>query len=197
MSYRGKNDRNPGRPKLRTVPRHIYKRAEETINYLMEQDGYCPLTKRDFALIMAERYGQSWLKPADGTPDHRLVSEVCTLTREQEGDPVAASICAGYVVAYSTVHGGLVLVDPSGDMSYEHQVKFLAGDLQRQQQHKTENRRRCVIWEAATRNAAENKDIDLALLISNIKRDIEVTGFVSDSLVEEYGGALRERGLVG
>lgn len=186
----------PSRPKLRTVPRHIYKRAEETIEYLMEQDGYCPLTKRDFALLMAERYGTQWLKPGDGTPDHRLVSEVCTLTREQEGDPVAAAICSGYVVAYSSVHGGLVLVDPSGDMSYEHQVKFLGGDLLRQQQHKTENKRRITIWKAAAENALENGDHDLGLLISNIRHDIEVTGFVGDGLVEEYMKALHNRGML-
>lgn len=189
--------RNPnGRPKLRTVPHHIYKRAGEVIEYLMEQDGYSPLTKRDFALLMAERYGTSWLAPSDGRPDHRLVSEVCTLTREQDGNPIASAICCGYVVAYSSVHGGLVLVDPNGDMSYEHQVKFLGGDLLRQQSHKTENRRRCVIWEAAAKNALKNGDHDLGLLISNIRHEIDRFGFVSDTLINEYVKAINARGLL-
>ena len=108
----------------------------------------------------------------------------------------ARAICSGYVVAYSSTHGGLVLVDPDGAMSYEHQVKFLGGDLLRQQQHKTENRRRVTIWEAAAKNALSNGDHDLGLLISNIRHDIEVTGFVSDALIDEYLGSLKERGLL-
>lgn len=183
-----------GRPKFRKS-RNLYKRTQEAIEFLMEEDGYSPHTKKDFAYVMASRYGEGWLN-VQGQPDHRLVGDVCTLTREQEGDPVARSICSGYVVSYSSHHGGLVLVDPDGDMSYQHQVKFLLGDSMRQKQHKTENRRRVTIWRAASKNAIATGDYDLGLIISSMAHEIETTGFISDSLIDEYVKALSARGLM-
>ena len=183
-----------GRPKIR-YSRDLYKRATEAIEYLMEQNCFFEGSKQDFAMLMAERYGTSWLK-ADGKPDRRLVEDVCNLTRDQEGDAVAQATLAGYMIGYADNHGGLVLLDPSGEQPYHHQLLWLNGDNLRQRCHKTENRRRASVWKAARDAAFREGDLDVGLLIGQIEREIETTGFLSDSLSAEYERLLRERGLV-
>lgn len=183
------------RPKIRHVPRHVYKRAEEAVEFMMEANCLYEGSKQEFAEAMADRFGASWLT-RDGKPDRRLVEDVCTLTREQEGDPTAYAICQGYVVAYSGPKGGMVMYGDDGEIPLMHLLLTLNGDALRQQCHKTENRRRGTIWSTAARACLNDGDHDLGLLLSQMEHEIDRTGFVSDGLVQEFQSALKQRGLV-
>lgn len=162
-----------------------YRRAEEAIEYLMEQGCITDLSKRDFATVMAARYGKMWLR-TDGTGDARLVGEVCNLTRDQAGDTLAASMFGGFVVTYAPSIGGMVLFDPQGEMSFEGLLHMLSGDIQRQQAAKTTNRRRVANWNAVGHQALTNGHADLGRICFQIEREIEAGGVASDSLVVEF-----------
>lgn len=172
----------------------LLRRATEAIEFLMENDGYSPLTKAEFAGALAGRFGRVWLR-ADGTPNRRLVEDVANLTRDQHGDIEAEIACAGYIVSYSPVKGGMTLVGLDGNMDLPHLLKMQAGDVLRQQNAKTINRRRVAIWKEASRAAHRAGDFDLAACLSQIENEIDTTGFVSDSKSNEFLQLLRVRGI--
>jgi len=164
----------------------LYQRAEEVIGYLFENNCATDLSKNEFAIALAARYGhRTWLL-GDGTGNGKLVTEVCALTRDQALDPSAADICAGFQVTYSPNLGGMVLVDPTGEMSIEASLHILKGDLQRQQVTKTVNRRRVSNWNAVGHQALSSGLPDLARIAFQIEREIDSSGVCSDSLVDEF-----------
>lgn len=158
----------------------LYKRAQEAIEFLMECNGHTTLTKQEFAEALAVRFSSEWKR------GRKLVEEVCTLTRDQDQDPYAASICGGYVIAYAPNIGGMTLLDPSGNLSFKHLLHMLAGDLSQQQKAKTVNRRRVNDWNALGHQALNSMQPDLGRIAFQIEREIEATGFVSDLLVEDF-----------
>lgn len=174
----------------------LYRRCEEAIEFLIDCDGHTVLSKEEFAVAMAARYGRMWLKP-NGTGDRRLVEAVANMTRDQEmpGNEMVRQFCGGYVVAYAPNLGGMTLLDPSGELSLVHQLHMLSGDLQRQQSIKTMNRRRLSYWRAAADNAFKTGDAGLARLLNQIENQIDTSGLVTDSLVAEYMKALASRGV--
>ncbi len=175
-----------GRPE-RFQPRKIalYQRAQEAIDFLMECDGRTQLSKQDFAVVMSQRHGRAWLK-SNGDGDRQLVSDICNLTRDQGIDLVAERKFQGYVIAYSPSIGGMVLFDPSGELSFESMLFMLAGDMQRQSATATINRRRVSYWNAAGHQAINAGEADLGRLCFQIEREIESTGFAADSLVADF-----------
>jgi hypothetical protein len=179
----------PGRSKF-----VMYERAREAIEYLMECQGHTPLSKREFADEMANRYGRPWIT-SGGQPDRRLVSDVCNLTRDQDHDPTARELFGGYMIAYAPNSGGMVLIDPSGEMALHHHLHFLAGDVQMQQKAKTVMRRRISDWKAAALSAMSSGDYDLGRLLSQAENEIDRSGFISDTLVVLYLKALTARGV--
>jgi len=173
----------------------LYQRAQEAIEFLIECNGHTTLTKDAFATTMASRYGRKWLR-MDGRGNRRMVEEVMNLTRDQDIDQVAASLLGGFVVAYAPNLGGMTLIDPTGEVTLDHQLHMLSGDLQRQQATKTINRRRIAYWKAAGECAMRAGDFKLGRLLSQVENEVNATGFVSDNLVAEYMAALGARGLV-
>lgn len=176
-----------GIPKL-----DLYQRAEEAIGYLIEndnvflsgEDGERP-TKREFAQVMAVRHGRQWLL-GDGTGNHKLVSDICRMTRKQEDDPFAAAICSGFVIAYGTIQGGIVLIDPDGELTPVASVAILSGDCLQQQQAKSVNRSRVTIWNAFGHQCQNSGKKDLARICFQAEREIDQSGVISDDLVAEF-----------
>lgn len=174
----------------------LYQRAQEAIEVLMDMNGHTTLTKTEFAIIMATRFGREWLR-GDGTGNRHLVEEVCNLTRDQEDDPYAKALFSGFVVSYAPNVGGMTLFDPSGDLSYGHLLHMLAGDLNRQQATKTINRRRLSYWNSGGHQALNSQEPDLARVMFQIEHEIEATGTASDGLVAEFIRLLGPRGSTG
>lgn len=172
--------RGSGTPKL-----EVYDRAEEAINYLISQNCFTNLSKREFATVLAVIYGRRWLM-GDGTGNARLVSDICNLTRDQADDPYAAEKFGGLVVTYAPNLGGMALFDPSGKMDFTANIHMLKGDLARQQHAKTTNRRRVVNWNTVGHQALSNGLSDLARIAFQIEREIDSSGVCSDSLVDEF-----------
>lgn len=172
----------------------LYKRAQEAIEYLMECQGHTLLNKRAFAEEMADRYGRGWIT-SGGNADKRLVEDVCNLTRDQDQDPTAQGLFGGYVISYAPNSGGMVLIDPSGEMALNHQLHFLAGDVQMQQKSKTVMRRRISNFRAAGRSAMSGGDYDLVRILSQAENEIDRSGFISDTLVVELLKAFADRGI--
>jgi hypothetical protein len=177
-----------GIPKL-----SLYQRAEEAWSYLVENDnvflsgeqGERP-TKRAFAYIMADRYKrEDWLL-GDGTGNAQLVTEICRLTRKQDEDPFAASIFAGFVIAYGTIQGGIVLIDPEGDLSPVAAIAVLSGDVLQQQAAKTVNRSRVKIWNALGHQMQKRNQPELARICFQAEREIDRSGFIPDDLVQDF-----------
>lgn len=169
-----------GTPKL-----DLYLRAQEAIEYLMENNCLTQLSKREFAVVMATRYGRCWLL-GDGTGNDRLVSDVCNLTRDQAEDEYAKALFAGFTVTYAPNLGGMALFDPAGELSFDALIHMLSGDLQRQEAAKTVNRRRTANWNAVGHQALSNGNPDLGRIAFQCEHDIDATGIVSSSLVAEF-----------
>lgn len=165
--------------------------AKEAISFLMDNGAYWSGTKKQFAFAL------DWRMPNGKDADVRKVQDVCTLTRDQGELPEwMQEELAGYIIAYAPSQGGMVLIDPaSSDMPLHHYVHILYGDLARQQQHKTENRRRLPTWEAAAKIAFQSGDQDLARLCAQAEDQINRTGFVIDSTVQEFFKVVTSRGL--
>lgn len=179
----------------KTYRKVLLTRAEEAIAFLMANDGFVPLSKREFAEKMyAATDSRGWLTN-DGEPNRRVVEEVCNLTRDQHTWPEVATALGGYMITYAPQSGGATLIGDLGEMKLDHQLHMLAGDITRQQATKTINRRRVASWDTAARQALRSGDHDLGLVLGQIKNEIEMTGFVSDSLVEEFIKLLVGRGI--
>lgn len=171
--------------------------AQKAIDALMEHGGFIADSKAQFALRMG------WVKPGVGgvdEPDRRLVEDVCNLTRDLAHDPQAwpeaADLLAGYVIAYAPNSGGMTLIDPDGDQPLHHLTHILLGDLQKQQQIKTINRRRLPSWSAAAQNAFNAGDFDLARLFSQSEDQIKRIGFVEDQTINAIFQVADSRGLL-
>ena len=160
----------------------LYDRCREVIEYLIECNGHSPLSKRELADEMADRYGRVW-RTNSGEPDRRLIADVCTATRDQDRDPFARELFAGLVISYAPNTGGLILIDPTGEMALPHQLHMLAGDMQEQQKAKTIMRRRISAWRTAALSAMSGGDFELGRLLSQAENEIDSTGFVSDTIV--------------
>jgi hypothetical protein len=138
-----------------------------------------------------------WFKP-DGQPDRRRVEDACTLTRDQKKHPSwVQEMLLGKVVAYSPSLGGMVLLDIAAiELPLEQYAHILAGDLQRQRQHKTENQRRLVVWNTAGQIAMNSGDAELARLFWQGEGEMDRTGVVSMTTTDELFRVLASRNLL-
>jgi hypothetical protein len=176
--------RGPARAALWRV-----EKAQELVEFLMDADGFFEGTANDLAVALG------WIDTLKKGkhPDRRLVNDCCTLTREQEYNPELKSILGGCVVAYRANKGGFVLVDPTGASQVRQWLALFKGDMQRQQQQRTENRRRLPYWQALGDQMANNGDLEFATLCWQIKAEIEKTGDYSDGLISRFWQLVRTR----
>lgn len=166
--------------------------AERAIHFLIDRGNFWSGTKEQFAFAM------EWVK-ADGSADRRRVENVCNLTRDQDdlSDWIGKTL-GGFLIAYAPSDGGMTLVDPSAsEMPLDHFVHVLAGDVQRQKQHKTENRRRIPTWTKAGQAAMNGGDAELARLCWQAENEVNSAGFVSDTTAGQLFSCFVSRGLYG
>ena len=138
----------------------------------------------------------NWYQPDGKSADVRRVQDVCKHTRDQENLPGwMQDELAGMVIAYAPIKGGMTLIDPSdgSNLDLHHYVHLLAGDLTRQQQHRTENR---GVWRCGRRlpplfSAGYQR---LAKLSAQAEDQIKQNGEVSESTTEEF---MKELALLG
>ena len=178
--------REPRRPSIQQI-----QRANQAIETLIDCHYKWNGTKEQFAIKMG------WYEGPDHHPSRRMVEEACTITRDQNDWPDIRADLGGLIIAYAPEEGGMILIDWSGDMPLEHQVHFLIGDAQRQQQHKTENRRRIPTWEAAGNAAVMMNDPELAQLFFAGKNEVERSGFITDLTSRKLFQAIAARGWLG
>jgi len=170
-------------------------RSQEAIEFLMENDGFYPSHKGAFAQAMYDRTKRShWLRN-DGFPNRQLVADVCNFMRDQHQWPEVEAILGGYMVVYAPNSGGMTLVGSHGEMKQEHLLHMLGGDMARQQQAKTTNRRRVAGWKTGANQACQAGQIELGLLMGQIQNQIDATGFATDSLVAEFYKELGKLGI--
>jgi hypothetical protein len=179
LPQRGRNDQ------AASVARQF--KALEAVEFLMDHDQFWPGSKNDFAFEMG------WLT-RDGKSDRQLVEDVCTLTREQASNGLTEML-GGFVISYAPSKGGMVLWTDE-EAPIDHYVHMFAGDMQREQQHRTENRRRLPYWEKAAEAASGSGDVELARLLFEARREIESTGFVSEQVSGQMMKVFYSRGLV-
>ena len=141
-------------------------------------------------------FALDWRMPNGKDADVRKVQDVCTLTRDQGELPEwMQEELAGYIIAYAPSQGGMVLIDPaSSDMPLHHYVHILYGDLARQQQHKTGEPTPPPMG-GSRQIAFPSGDQDLARLCAQAEDQINRTGFVIDSTVQEFFKVVTSRGL--
>lgn len=175
----------PRGPSLQAI-----QRAKQAVETLIDCRYKWNGTKEQFAIKMG------WYD-SDLRPSRRMVEEACNISRSQADWPDVRAELGGLVIAYAPNEGGMILMDWSGEMPLEHQVHFLVGDAQRQQQHKTENRRRLPAWEAAGNSAVMMNDRELSQLFFSGKNEVERTGFISDLTHQRLMQALASRGWLG
>lgn len=172
----------------------IHQSAVNAIEFLMSQESFYPGTKRQFAFAMG------WYQPNGKDADVRRVQDVCKHTRDQEDLPEwMQDELTGMVIAYAPIKGGMTLIDP-GDgstLDLNHYVHLLAGDLTRQQQHKTENRGRLAMWKALTTAAFSAGYQQLATLSAQAETQIKQNGTVTDSTHDDFMKELRVLGFFG
>lgn len=170
-------------------------RAQQAIEILMECNGFTPLTKSEFADQMARTHGTAWLD--NGKPNRRLVELISALSKDQflPGNETAASQLGGYVIGYSPTKGGMTLLDANGEMQLDHMLHLLSGDLLRQKNIITVNRRRLTVWKAVAKQAIGRGHVDLGLLAGQIQNEIDRTGFVSEKLASEFLVAAETLGI--
>lgn len=185
MSYQGKSKGD--RRQTRSLARRLadIDRAEQLIEWLMDNNGHVQASKKDIAYLLGQRYGYGWLN-VDGSPDRRRVEDACNLTRDQDDDPTVAARLGGYVVSYAPSRGGLILITPTGEMDLAQQVHMLDGDLQQQKKIGTILRRRVADWRAARKQAAIAGHHDLAAVMSKIEDQIDRGAFVETALIVEF-----------
>lgn len=167
--------------------------AQAAVQELISCNSFFNGTKNEFALRMG------WVKPngAIDEPDRRRVEDVCNLTRDQDDLPsFVAEALGGFVITYAPNQGGMLLIDPSGDMPFQHLAHMLFGDLQKQQNIKTINRRRQPDWKKAGNAAMNSGDGEMAQLFWVAADQIDRTGFVSDSTLANIFKTAHVRGLL-
>jgi hypothetical protein len=162
-------------------------KAQEAVEFLIEHDCFWPGSKNDFAFEMG------WRTRGD-KPDRQHVEDVCTLTREQASNGLT-DLLGGFVISYAPSKGGMVLWTDD-EAPIDHYVHMFAGDMQREQQHRTENRRRLPYWEKAAAAASSSGDVELARLLFEARREIESTGFVSEFVSGQMMQIFYSRGMV-
>ena len=164
-------------------------KAVKAVEFLIERGGFYEGNKNDFALEMG------WTT-RDDKPNRKVVEDICTLTREQSRNPGLAELLGGFVVSYAPSRGGLTLWDPlSQDEPLEHFIHLFIGDMQRQKQHETENRRRMPSWRLAGDIATRSGDAELSRLLHQAEGEIDSTGFVSDHTQGSLMKTFASRGL--
>lgn len=167
-------------------------KAERAILWLVDHGSFWSGSKEQFAIVM------DWNKP-DGTPDRRQVEDVCNLTRDQEhlAEWVQQTL-GGMEIAYSPSDGGMVLVDPgASELPLLHYAHVLAGDMARQRQTQTENRRRLPTWRKTGSIAANGGDHELARLCWQAEDEIKHTGFIQEGTTAKLFQVLSSRQLIG
>jgi hypothetical protein len=186
---RGWEDDARRKEKIIELPSSVARqfKAEDAVNFLIEKDCFWPGSKNDFA------YEMNWLT-RDGKPDRQLVEDVCNLTRDQKSLGLE-ELLGGFVISYAPSKGGMVLWTDE-EAPIDHYVHMFSGDMQREQQHRTENRRRLPYWEKAAKAAGEAGDLELARLLYEARREIEATGFVSEHVSGEMMKVFHSRGMV-
>jgi hypothetical protein len=159
-------------------------RARDAVEKLLDHDGKFSGTKNDFALAM------DWVRP-DGKPIRDWVEGVCTYTRDHPDDPLTG----GYVISYAPTKGGMVLWTGEEEVPLDHYIHMFQGDMTRDNQHRTENRRRRHVWSKAAQQAHESGDLELARLLNYAENEINSTGFVAESTSKQLGHVFASRGL--
>jgi hypothetical protein len=162
-------------------------KAQAAIEFLIGQNEFWPGTKNDFAAAM------EWLT-RDGKPDRHLVEEVCSLTRDQESLGLT-EFFGGFVISYAPSRGGMVLWTDE-EAPLDHYVHMFAGDMQRERQHRTENRRRLPYWHKAGDVASNMGDTEVARLCYQAENEINSTGFVSEHIGAQLMRVLASRGFL-
>jgi len=69
------------------------------------------------------------------------------------------------------------------------------GDMTRDRQHRTENRRRRHVWAKAAQQAHESGDLELARLLNYAENEINSTGFVAESTARQLEMVISSRGF--
>jgi len=157
-------------------------RAACAVEELMKCDGFWEGSKEAFANKM-------------GWPDRRAVEEAQRITQDQDRWPAARALLSGFRISYAPSQGGMLLIGRDGDLSLDHQLHFLAGDLQRQQAEKTVLRRRIPNWKAIGDQAAKAGELDIARICWQCANELDTHGFISDHLTGEYFKVLATRGM--
>lgn len=162
--------------------------AQKVIAVLMEEGGDWQGTKEQFA------YKMDWYLP-NGGADRTRVTDVCTFTRDQEAlSPRVRELLGGFVITYSSIgKPHLTLVDPEDGMSLSGYLHMLNGDLARQKQHKTENKRRRYIWQQGSKAAEAAGDFEMATLMARGQQAIDLTGSLPDNLENQIRMAAMAR----
>jgi hypothetical protein len=184
---------NPDAPLPWRRPASVYADALRAVEVLIENGGFVPDTKEQFAMRC------DWTKPGTGgvdVPNARRVADVAAFLKDTAGKGDEAF--GGMTVGYSPTAGGMMLIDPGGGdaMPLDHVAHMVLGDAQRQTQHKTENRRRLPVWQQAGRAFAATGDVDMARLCWRAENEVEQTGFVSATTNADLWKACRSRGFV-
>lgn len=162
--------------------------ALDAIETLSEYDGFYPKSKREFAIEM------DW-RTSKGKVDRHKVERICNLTRDQgEAPDHIRELLAGAVISYAPTRGGMVLWLPTAQAHPQHWVHSFEGDLARQQQHRTENRRRLEDWRAFADAAWLEKDEELLRLVTEARHEVDRTGFVTETTIAELFKVWRSRG---
>lgn len=159
-------------------------RARDAVEQLLDHDGKFPGTKNDFALAMG------WVR-ADGRPLRDWVEGVCSYTRDHPED----ELTGGYVISYAPTKGGMVLWTGEEEAPLDHYMHMFQGDMARDRQHRTENRRRRNVWAKAAQQAHESGDLELARLLNYAENEINSTGFVAESTAKQLESVIASRGF--
>jgi hypothetical protein len=162
--------------------------ALSAVEKITEYDGLYPNSKREFAIEMGWRTSK-------GRPDVKKVERVCNLTRDQgEAPDHVRELLAGAVIAYAPTRGGMTCWIPTAQAHPQHWVHSFEGDLQRQQQYRTENRRRLEDWRAFADAAWLEKDEELLRLVIEARHETDRSGFVSETTNGNLFKCFRSRG---
>lgn len=163
----------------------LIERAVEVIEWMMDNDGYTELTKREAVEVLARRYGSVW-KTVGGEANRKLLVDVVALMHDQHDSDEVAERLGGYMIRYSPNIGGLTLVGALGEMDVRHLAMTLLGDLEMQQRALTAIRRRTSGWKTLSEKAFIDGKVDLARCCAQIEREIDTRGYVPGDLVDDY-----------
>lgn len=185
-----------GAPFRRATERqmHLYDRAKEVIEFLMDNDGYSPLTATEFAGALAGRYGNAWLNMSR-KPNKALLTEVKQLMHDQHDNPETAAQLGGFMLDYAPTGGGFVLIGSLGEMKQEHLLHMLAGYLHQQVTISTVLRRSKAEWRTAGEQANRSGDFELTNVLAKIEDQIDRQGSVDHSTIDEFRRVMSARDI--